>query len=179
MGVLIEGENVVIRNATVEQRHPGGMQEYERRCPNGTFCTDGQICRVGFMATADAISYIDGLESLGFTRPTSEGSPEVALITQGSGFVMPCDWLELNQVDLGGEAPTAVAWVRGTELSQLVAPPGWKPGSIQPISLQRLKDEYDVIEVRDGVETYRHRETGEMRYLGRPKLKPGKRWWHL
>jgi hypothetical protein len=28
MGVLIEGENVLIRNATVEQRFPGGMQEY-------------------------------------------------------------------------------------------------------------------------------------------------------
>jgi len=174
MGVLIEGENVLIRNATVEQRYPGGMQEYEQRCPNATFCTDGQICRVGFMATADAISYIDDLESLGFARPTPEGSPEVAWINQVSGFVMPCDWLDLDRIDLGGGAPTAVAWVRGTALSQLVAPPDWKPGSVQRISFQRLKDEYDMIEVRDGVETYRHRETGVMQYIGRPKLKRGK-----
>ena len=74
MGVLIEGENVLIRNATVELRLPGGMQEYERHCPNGTFCTDGHICRVGFMVIADAVSYIDYLESLGFARPTPEGS---------------------------------------------------------------------------------------------------------
>jgi len=66
MGVLIEAENVLIRNATVKQRLRGGMQEYERRCPNDTFCTDGQICRVGFMVIADAVSYIDHLESLGF-----------------------------------------------------------------------------------------------------------------
>ena len=64
MGVLIEGVNVLIRNATVEQRFPGGMQEYERHCPNVTFCTDGQICRVGFMTEADAVSYIDYLHGL-------------------------------------------------------------------------------------------------------------------
>jgi hypothetical protein len=32
------------------------------------------------MVIADAVSYIDYLESLGFARPTPEGSPEVVLI---------------------------------------------------------------------------------------------------
>src|SRR5437867_11514845 len=109
MGVLIEGVNVVIRNAVVGARLPGGMQDYERGCPNGTFCTDGDVCRVGFMTTADAASYIEVLASLGFTRPTPEGSPEVALITQGAGFDFPCNWLELGSVELGGEQSAEVA----------------------------------------------------------------------
>jgi hypothetical protein len=101
MGVLIEAVCVVIRNATVEARLTGGMQEYERRCPNDTFCTDGEVCRVGFMTTADAASYIESIESLGFRRPTPEAAPEVALITQAAGLDHPCDWLELGRVDLG------------------------------------------------------------------------------
>jgi len=44
---------------------------------------------------------IDYLESLGFARPTPEGSPEVALINQATGFILPCDWLDLNRIDLG------------------------------------------------------------------------------
>jgi Flp pilus assembly protein TadD len=166
MGVLIECENVLIRNATVEQRLPGGMQEYERRCPNGTFCTDGLICRVGFMVPADAAAYIDHLASCGFARPTLDGSPEVALINQVTGFVLPCDWLELNRIDLGGNALTAVAWLKGTVLSQLVAPPHWKPGMMVRIATKDL-GEGDFLGTREGVDVFRNKSTGERLYVGR------------
>ena len=166
MGVLIEAENVLIRNATVEQRLPRGTQEYERRCPNDTFCTDGQICRVGFMVIADAASYIDRLEGLGFARPTSAGSPEVALISQFTGFVLPCDWLELNWIDLGGDAPTAVAWLRGTALSRLVAPPHWKPDKMIQVAAKELS-EHEFLGTKEGVDVFRDTATGELLYVGR------------
>jgi hypothetical protein len=165
MGVLIEAENVLIRNATVEQRLPGGMQEYERRCPNDTFCMDGQICRVGFMVIADAVSYIHHLESLGFARPTSEGSPEVALINEVTGFVLPCDWLELNWIDLGGDAPTAVAWLRGTALSQLVAPPDWKPGKMIQIAAKELS-EHEFLGTEESVDSFRDTVAGRTAVCG-------------
>jgi hypothetical protein len=69
MGVLIEAITVVIRNAAVEARVAGGLQELQRRCPNATFCTDGEICRAGFMTSGDARSYVEGLKSLGITMP--------------------------------------------------------------------------------------------------------------
>ena len=163
MGVLIEGENVLIRNATVEQRFPGGIQEYERRCPNATFCTDGQICRVGFMTKADAVSYIDYLHGFGFERPTPEGSPEVALVDQFTGLVLPCDWLELDWVDLGGEKPTTVAWVRGTALSELVAPPHWKPGKMRQFDTKKL----EFLGTKESVDVFRDKAAGELVYVGR------------
>jgi tetratricopeptide (TPR) repeat protein len=166
MGVLIESENVLIRNATVEQRLPGGMQEYERRCPNGTYCTDGQICRVGFMVAADAASYIDYLDSLGFARPTRDGSPEVAIVNHVTGFVQPCDWLELNRIDLGGDSPTAVAWLRGTALSQFVAPPHWKPGKMVQIARKELSKR-EFLGTKEGVDVFRDKATGELLYVGR------------
>jgi tetratricopeptide (TPR) repeat protein len=118
------------------------------------------------MVIADAVSYIHHLESLGFARPTSEGSPEVALINEVTGFVLPCDWLELNWIDLGGDAPTAVAWLRGTALSQLVAPPDWKPGKMIQIAAKELS-EREFLGTEEGVDIFRDTVTGELLYVGR------------
>ena len=118
------------------------------------------------MAIVDAVSYLDHLESLGFARPTSEGSPEVALINQVIGFVLPCDWLELNWIDLGGDAPTAVAWLRGTALSQLVAPPHWKPGKMIRVAAKELS-EREFLGTEEGVDAFRDTATGELLFVGR------------
>jgi hypothetical protein len=174
MGVVAEAVSIVIRVATVEARLPGGLDEFARQRPNGSYCTDGQVCRVGFMSSADARSYLEHLRSLGFQTPGHGRPSEVALIDQDAGFLHPCDWLQLARVD---EVP--IAWLRGTELTHFAAPPGWKPGPMKRISLQELKADYDMIEIRDGLETYRHRKTGELQYVGRPKLKAAKTWWRF
>jgi hypothetical protein len=167
MGVLIEGVNVVIRNAVVEERLPGGMQEYERRCPNATFCTDGDVCRVGFMTIADASAYIENLVSLGFARPSAEGSPEVALITQAVGFHFPCEWLELDWVDLDDGQSAEVVWAQGTTLSTLVAPPNWKPGKIRQFTAKDLGERAEFLGTENGVDIFRDKTTGEELYVGR------------
>ncbi len=166
MGVLIEAESVVIRNRTVEQRFPGGIREYERRCPNQSFCTDGRICRVGFMIQADAEEYIDYLCGLGFSRPTAEGSPEVALLDPIGGFAFPCDWLELARVDLGGEEPTTVAWLGGTVLSEVVAPPQWSPGKMRLIDRNERND-LEFLGTKNHMDVFRDKATGELLYAGR------------
>jgi len=56
---------VLVRNGTVKGRLPGAIREYQRRCPTGTFCADGLICRVGLMAPAAAVSSIESLTHLG------------------------------------------------------------------------------------------------------------------
>ncbi len=170
MGVLIEAVNVVVRNATVEARLAGGMQEYERRCPNDTFCTDGEVCRVGFMTTLDATSYIESLVDLGFRRPTPEGSPDVALITQVAGFDHPCDWLELCRIDLGDGQSAEVAWLRGSTLSTLVAPPEWTPGAAPELVTPAQLREQEFLGTTADVDVFRDRTTGELHYVGRTQL---------
>jgi hypothetical protein len=166
MGVLIEGVNVVIRNATVDARYPGGMREYARDCPSDTFCTDGEICRVGFMATADAVSYVDTLEFHAFRRPTVEGSPEVALVSQTAGFDFPCDWLELACVEVGDGLSAEVAWISGTTLSELAAPPHWKPGSMRVLPTEDL-NRLEFLGTKEGVDVFRDPETDGLIYVGR------------
>jgi tetratricopeptide (TPR) repeat protein len=118
------------------------------------------------MTTADAASFITNLESLGFRRPTPEGSPEVALISQTAGFDHPCDWLELGRAELGDGQSAEVAWLRGTTLSNLVAPPHWKPDRMRRISARGLA-EHEFLGTREGVDVFRDRATGELLYMGR------------
>ena len=166
MAVLAEVVSVIIRVATVETRFPGGMVEFARQCPNGTFCTDGQICRVGFMHPADARKYVEHLQSLGFSRS------EIAL-TNNSEFLQPCDWLQLRSL-----AGVAVAGLQGTELTRMMTPGWWRPGkTMQLLSTEELKEDYDMIGMRESVEIYRHRKTGKEMYVGRANLQPRKRWW--
>jgi tetratricopeptide repeat protein len=166
VGVLIEGVNVVIRNATVEERLDGGMNEYERRCPNSEFCTDGEICRVGFMVPSDARAYIETLGSLGFCPPTPLGSPDVALIIQPDGLVFPCDWLDIGSVEIGDGQSAEMAWLKGTMPSTLVAPPNWTPGSLRQVSSEQLR-EHEFLGSENGVEIFRNKATGEVFYVGR------------
>jgi len=166
MGVLIECVNVVIRNAAVTARVAGGIPEFERQCLNGTFCTDGEICRIGFMSMSDAKAYIETLERLGFLGPTPEGSREVALVSQSAGFDFPCDWLEVGRVELGDGQSAEVAWVHGTELSKLVAPPHWKPGNMRRIPTKELR-ELEFLGTNECVDVFRDKAKGENVYVGR------------
>jgi hypothetical protein len=165
MGVLIEAENVVICNTTVEQRLPGGLAEYERRCPNRTFCTDGRICRVGFMSADDIREYITGLGRLGFAPPSSGGSAEIAWINSHVGFMFLCDWLQLGEVNVG-DKKTQVAWLDGADPGPMIAPPGWKPGEIYFAPWQDL-DRFEYLRTEETLEVYRDKITGELTYLGR------------
>ena len=169
MGVIAEAISVVIRVATIEARLPGGLAEYERLCPNNTFCHDESICRVGFMRPSDAREYVNHLISLGFEGPQKQRSTELAVVDQASGFLMPCDWLQLDRRE-----GVTIAWLKGTELAHFVAPPGWTPGPMTKVSLAEIEKEYEHVDTKDGVETYRHRKTGELKYVGRPRLPKGK-----
>src|SRR5262245_41251466 len=142
------------------------MQEYEQSCPNGTFCTDGEVCRVAFMTSSDAAHYIQKLESFGFVRPGVEGSPEVAVINERRGFEWPCDWLEVSRVDFGDGQSAETAWAKGTKLSTMVALSWWRPGTIRQIPMDEL-EAFEFLGSKDGVQVFRDKVTGEEVFVGR------------
>jgi hypothetical protein len=163
----------------VESRLAGGMAEFEQNCPNSTFCTDGVICRVGFMDVQDAIAYAASLENLGFLASDESGSPEIAVFQETTGFVFPCSWLQIAQAELDGGHHAMAAWLLGTNVPQFVAPPGWRPGSSFTLTREEIERDYEYVGIKDGVESRRHRVTGEMVYQGRPRLPRSKRWWEF
>jgi Flp pilus assembly protein TadD len=118
------------------------------------------------MTTADARAYIEKLERLGFLGPTPEGSREVALISQSAGFDFPCDWLEVGRVELGDGQSAEVAWVHGTELSKLAAPPHWKPGKMRQMPTKELRG-LEFLGTNEGNDVFRDKATGDIVYVGR------------
>jgi hypothetical protein len=66
MAVSAVATSVIVRNATVKLRLPDGMPALAHLCPNQTLCTDGTICRVGFMVQSDAQTFVNHLRAAGF-----------------------------------------------------------------------------------------------------------------
>jgi hypothetical protein len=58
VAVSVAFYSIVIRNATIAARFPGGMDGYAEACPNASYCTDDNVTRVGFMAFSDANTYV-------------------------------------------------------------------------------------------------------------------------
>jgi tetratricopeptide (TPR) repeat protein len=163
MAVLIEGFSVVVRNADLAAKYPGGVAGYRRDCPNNSFCADEHLSRVGFMAQADAEVFVARLAEKGLTPSRKDAAEDVALVSQADGLLRPCVWLELGQ---WGQA--AVAWLAGTQRGDLHAPAGWSPDrQLQPMSAEEIKRRLDFVRSEGNVDVYRDKTTGQELYVGR------------
>jgi tetratricopeptide (TPR) repeat protein len=64
-----------------------------------------------------------------------------------------------------------VAKLPGEDVTQFTAPAGWRPRPMIVISIEDLKANYELVKVAHegggSVETYRHRLTGDLVYIGR------------
>jgi hypothetical protein len=65
MCVLVEAISVVVPIAVLEKKYPRGAAQYERDCPNGTYCADEHLTRVGFMVPGDVGAFVERLSRLG------------------------------------------------------------------------------------------------------------------
>ena len=177
MAVYCAAFSVIVRNSTLEARYPGGVRAFGLSRPNETFCTDGTITRVGFMVESDARSFVAQLAAVGIVLFGSEATAEVAVTVGAQGFLYPCDWLQLGLFD--GRPAT---WLAGTDrgnlfMSQLDCEHN---SSIQMLSNKELRESYDFVGVKNGVESYRHKKGGELLYIGRTSYSaPGRRWWQV
>jgi len=168
--------SVVVRNATIEARFPGGMTAFARSCPNQTVCTDGIISRVGFMVQKDAQIFVNRLVAAGLTLLPTETASEIALVIQGLGFFYPCDWLQLGLFE-GYHS----LWLAGTDRGTLFIPEAELDSGIEPpIREEEFRESFEFIGLKANgkVEVYRHKTTGELRYVGRP-FRPVRKWWQF
>lgn len=177
MAVLVEGFSVIVRKEALERNFPGGLDAYQHQLPNETYCADEQLCRVGFMAQADAVAHARRLVSAGVQGPVDGPSPELAIVSAGHGHLIPCDWLELQvrwYPHGGQQVGVMVAKLPGEDVTQFIAPAGWRPTPMTLISREDLIATYELVKVerngRGSVETFRHRQTGDLIYIGRPDV---------
>lgn len=172
VAVLAEMYSVVVRASTVRDDYPGGVEAYACDSPNRTFCTDGELCRVGFMSWTDTEAFLASLRLHAICLETDG----VAVIREDKGLLQASQWLEF-----ACEEGTPVGRLRGSTVASFAAQAGWVPGRFRALMTDtELREGWDQVSEVDGVITYRHRTSGDVRYIGRTTIPSrGKPWWRF
>lgn len=127
MSVLIEAHSIIVRCDAVYDSHTGGWELFEAEVPNGTFCSDGEVARVGFMAPADARTYLGHLIGRGLRFLEDGKAVDVAAVFQLDGLTVPCDWLDFyrfSSAHFGGSV--ACCKLHDSLGTALATPARWK-----------------------------------------------------
>jgi len=133
VAVLVEALSVIVRNATLEALYPGGVSGYAADCPNWTFCSDGVLTRVGFMAPDDVAAFVERLEACGLKVLRAGAATEMAVVDQLQGRTTRGGWIE------GGEDTAGIrcGGLRGSPRSALATPAGWTLVADVPVLARR------------------------------------------
>lgn len=119
MAVLCEAISVVVRVDSVERYCLGGSQRFAELVPNSTFCTDGELFRVGFMVPDDVHDFIEQLRRHGLQfddnasedvrRPPQRPESDIMVVDQIAGPTTFCNWLECGRIQISESAEVTVA----------------------------------------------------------------------
>ena len=169
--VLAECYSVIVRVATINNTYPGGLEAYENNCPNSTFCSDGEVCRIGFMPWADVQVFLESLQRFHITLETGD----VAIIREDKGLLQASDWLEFDRID---DIP--MGRLVNSTVQVFVAPPGWAPRGRKVLMTEDELRQRELVAETDGVSSYRDPSTGEVLHIGRVRVeKPRRPWWRF
>jgi hypothetical protein len=173
MAVLVEAISVVIRLETLAEKYTGGVDQYAQDCPNGTFCMDGNIVRVGFMSPDDVNAFIENLECLGFRCVIDEEYDEIAVVDQFDGIILPCEWLECLDVKIfEGDQKLMVCQIKDSAFSGVALPYGWDYETslskrIMTMTSESEKKRMIFLRHEDGVDFHLDALTGQEYWIER------------
>lgn len=172
MAVLVEAISVIIRRNAIVERFVGGWDAFQHNIPNGTFCKDDDLVRVGFMTPNDTRAYVSELESNGLIFQRGDKTVDMAVVDQLHGFTVPAPWLEFGTIQFK-EMKIKACWLAGTTLKGVGFPAGWKyekslsqrPGFATEES---AKERLIFLRIENGTEVYLDLDTGKEMFVGRP-----------
>lgn len=126
--VLVEAISIIVRQDAIKARYPGGLEAFEREIPNDTFCTDGEVCRVGFMSPAEIAAYDLYLQGHGLKFLEKGEAVDFVIVDQLRGPTTPCPWLLHFDVVFKNGGVVAVAGLKDgqpVENTLFYAPQEW------------------------------------------------------
>jgi len=128
MGILTEVYSVIVRVDAINEKMSDGVLGFKKIVPNATFCTDGELCRVGFMSKDDAFVFASSLFQYGLAHEVDEKQVQqkyIAFTQQGIGLLFPCDWLELTINQLADGNTVGGVRFKGSNSNSLATQYGW------------------------------------------------------
>jgi len=168
MSVLVEVISVIIRNVTLEEKYPGGVEGYRRDCPNATFYTDGAITRVGFMSREDVQQHIEPLKSLGLVFHRDGQAIDIAVVDMVTGPTTSCEWLRITHHEPGFVAASLI----GAPETPLATRPGWDfehsmSKNAHLSSARDFETRFRFLRHKGALEVYLDITTGKEVFVGR------------
>jgi len=140
LAVLIEAVCAVVRRDAIDQRISGGWGAFTAAVPTGAFCFDDELASVGFMAVADAETFLVHMQSLGLRVTSGESEIDACLVEQLGRSGTPAPWLgtaRMSLDEIGGEV--AVAFLKGTRERRIVMPWGLEVRRVSLATTARLR----------------------------------------
>tara|TARA_B100000787_G_C16049626_1_gene230649 strand:- start:83 stop:553 length:471 start_codon:yes stop_codon:yes gene_type:complete len=118
MAVLCEALSVVIRTGSVKEKFDGGFSEFLDKIPNDTYCSDGELERIGFLSPAEIGKFIAVLETSGLTFQANNESVDICVVDMLTGPTTKCHWIEFHKISFG-EGKVSIAWLfEGTRVME-------------------------------------------------------------
>ena len=149
MAVLCEAISVVIRRDSINTYYRGGWDKFFEAIPNQTFCTDGELIRIGFLNPNEVKLFVDAIVDSGlqfqadkkilglFTK--SRKINDIIIVDQHQGPLAPCSWVEFGKFEVGNiKTKVSMCWLfEGKRIAsglhfidksmELATPEGWTP----------------------------------------------------
>ena len=184
MAVLVEAISVIVRRDAIDARFSGGWSEFLNAIPNGSFCADEELARIGFMTPQDVEAFVRRLERGGLTFVRKGKAIDMAVVDQVRGPTVPAEWLEFAHLphgDTGGEV--AACWLyegprfgAGIHMPakemMLAIPDGWTyedslSAGFQFVANEEMDEKLKFLRHEDGRDVYLNLSSGQEVFVGR------------
>ena len=103
--IYFEFYNLIARKSTIENKYPGGIEQFRMDIPNSTFHADEHLVSARFLKLDHIVQFTDFLHEQGLHFNKEECYSEDFAVLSFLGFWWNCDWLETN---------IARCWLKGT-----------------------------------------------------------------
>ena len=186
MTVLCDAWSVIIRRDSIDNYFKGGWTEFLETIPNNSFCTDGELARIGFKDTPPLEKYVDILEDQGlqFTPKKklfgifgkARKKNDIVVIHQVKGPILPCNWIEFGKFPIEEEdAVISMCWLfegkrfgLGVHIDSpdvdLSIPEGWTPQESKDLlqayeGAEDAEIRYEFVKSENGMDVYWDKDT--------------------
>ncbi len=167
--VQIQCTSVVIRNDAMDRVFEDGSNGFDAIAPNAMSYADDCLSQASFMSPVDAEEFAKSLELRGLDR-ASDCPDFVVVHAHDQSINPPCDWLILFEYE-----QRLIATMRGNDSRTVIASAkdeAYDPSAVKHYSMEEIERLFEFVERKDGIDTYRHNQTGALVYHARKTETP-------
>lgn len=98
MAIPVEFFSVFSPKATINNKYPGGIEQYKADCPNASYLEDEYLCRIGFMSDIGLHKFCTSLIEKGFHfNEETNTSTDFVVITNLGGLRWYVPWVSFDE----------------------------------------------------------------------------------